>query len=748
MAGNRELYEASMNEGHDAAWEHDWGTAVRSYTIAVQEAPEDGESHLYLGLSLLNSGRLEDSLRVYKRAHQLLPDDPTPLEKSADVLERLGRLKDAAQQYISVADIYLSLRDLDKAIGNWERATQLTPGLMMIHARLAQAYERVGDKKRALREYLTLAFNFQRAGETDKAIKAVERALRIDRRNPQALNTLRALRSGGSVIVPEFEEDTPDKTPENAATVEAKTGRQDEEDATHELGPIGEAMLDALRMLADYIASSGRLDMATASVMQGMELQRKGSYAPAIKAYKQALSEIDHAALRLSLGAMLCLEQQGGEAIEYLSRATDNQKLAAGALHGLGLSHVTIDKQKQATRYLLQSLQAVDTSLVMSDNERAELGSLYNRLLGALDGAGDDMLISINQRFADLLRGKDWKSRIPMTRKLVAEILDTQGDQGVRDFFSTGGSDKLAAIVSQIDNYISKNLLTLAMDEAHDAMFVSPYYLPIHVRMAEIMMREGRPRQAINKYVVVAHSYMAREEFDRAASILSEVLEQAPLDVEVRLSLIGLLESQERMDDVLVQYIDLGRTYSQLGDFDSSRETLQTAERIARRIDAPALRLAAIKHQQADMEQMRMDTRRALRIYEEILDIDATDERAYRMLVELNFNQGNGVDATKYLDRLLGLYAKQRAVAKIVKQLEQLTKLYPTDAGLRSRLAAIYQQMQRKADAITQLDALGEIQLQAGLVDDARNTIKRIITLNPDNIIDYKRLLAHLSKQG
>jgi tetratricopeptide (TPR) repeat protein len=741
MTGNWERYEASMNAGHDAAWENNWGDAVRYYTMAVQEIPDNGDAHLYLGLSLLNSGRLEDALRVYKRTHQLLPDDPAPLERSADVLERLGRLKEAAEQYIAVADIFLAQRDLDKAIGNWARATQLTPGLVSIHARLAQAYERVGDKKRALREYLTLAFNFQRAGETDKAVKAVERALRIDRRNPQALNTLRALRSGVDVALQEFDDDDAPKK-EEAQPVEQEA--VDEENKINELGPIGESMQDALRMLADYITSSGKLDQSTVSLMQGMELQRKGNYAQAIKAYKHAISDIDHVALRLSLGSMLHLEGQSADAIDYLARSMETQKLAAGALHGLGLANMTINRQRPAARYLLQSLQAVDTSLVMSDNERGELSTLYSRLLGALDGAGDEMLESINNRFADLLQGTDWKSRIPMTRKLVSEILDTQGDQGVRDFFSTGGSDQLAEVVSKIDHYISKNLYTLAMDEAHDAMKVAPYYLPIHVRMAEIMMREGRPRQAITKYNVVAHAYMAREEYDRAASILIEVVESAPLDIEVRQSLIALLEDQERMDDALVHYIALGRAYGQLGDFDSARDTLHIAERIARRIEAPASRLIAIKYQQAEMEQVRMDTRRAVRIYEEIIDLDPNEERAYRLLVESQFGQGNNVEAVKVLDRLLGLYAKRRDVGRMVQVLEYFVRQNGRDPALRSRLAAIYQQTQRKADAITQLDALGEIQLAAGLRDDARNTIKRIIMLNPDNVNDYKRLLMQL----
>ncbi|HLV33728.1 MAG TPA: tetratricopeptide repeat protein, partial [Spirillospora sp.] len=305
-------------------------------------------------------------------------------------------------------------------------------------------------------------------------------------------------------------------------------------------------------------------------------------------------------------------------------------------------------------------------------------------------------------------------------------------------------SDRLTQSVSQIDRYLRQGLLTLAMDEAHYAIEYAPNYLPVHVRMAEIMMREGRVRQAINKYNIVARTYMVRGENDRAASILGEVLEMAPLDIEVRTSLIELLEAEERWDEALEQYIDLADTYHQLGDFDMSRNTYNLAERIANRVGASPDKIVRIKHRVADIDQMRMDIRRAQRTYEEIVELDPEDERARRMLIDLNFRQGNQVEAIKRLDQLLGLFAKRKQVSRITQLLEELVTVYPNDTGLRSRLAAIYRQMGRRKDAVIQLDALGELQLEAGLHEEAANTIRQIIALEPEGIEDYRRLLTQL----
>lgn len=745
MAGNREAYEQAMNAGHNAAWEQKWSDAVAAYGRAIQQFPEDPDAHIHLGLSLLKAGRLDDALKVYTRAHQLTKEDPIPLEKSAEVLEQMGRLREAAQQYVNVAEIYLNQRDLDKAVGNWKKATRLSPGFISVHAKLAQAYERMGDKKRAIYEYLMLGYSFQRAGEADKGIKAVQRALRLERKHPHALNMLHALETGGEVLPP-APENEPAVQQEGAPSFDLFADYDERQNVgeAHPLGPIGEAMDDALGILAAYVMESGNLDAAGSSALLAMELQRQGQNQEAIEAYKAAEGGLRHPALQLNLGSLLVLTDQPQQAVSHLGEAAMLPELNAGAFHGLGLAYFKQGKQKQASRYLIQSLQAVDTTLAMNMDEIQELSDVYGQLLATLDGRTDESLAAINKRFTNLLQGKDWKQRISETRRQLQEAMRVGGEQGVVDILVTTHSDKLTQSVSLIDRYLRQGLLTLAMEEAHYAVEYAPNYLPVHVRMAEIMMREGRVRQAINKYNIVSKTYMVRGENDRAASILGEVLEMAPLDIEIRSSLIELLEAEERWDEALEQYIDLADTYHQLGDFDMSRSTYNLAERIATRVGAATDKIVRIKHRVADIDQMRLDVRKAQRTYEEIVELDPEDERARRMLIDLNFRQGNQVDAIKRLDQLLGIFARKKQVNQIMKLLEELVTVYPNDTGLRSRLAAIYRQLNRKKEAVMQLDALGELQLEAGLHEEAAHTIRQIIALNPDGVEDYKRLLGQL----
>lgn len=745
MSENHEAYQQHMSAGHNAAWDQNWPAAIKAYTAAIQEMKEDPEAHIHLGLALLKSGRLEDALRVYKKAHQLAPDDPIPLEKSADVLERMGRLKEAAEQYINVADVYLKQRDLGKAIGTWERATQLTPGLVAIHAKLAQAYERIGDKKRAVREYLKLAFNFQRVKEVDKARKALERALPLEPKNSHLLNARSALDRNAPIVLPP-EDDVAAKPKKEADIFDLFSEEDDERRRVGEadpLGPIGEAMTAALTSLAAFVFESGSLDAAGGDAMLGMEMQRQEQYDQAIEAYKRAEPRLRHGALKLNLGALLLLADQPQEAVKHLGEAIMDPQLAAGAFHGLGQAYFKMGDHKKASRYLIQSLQAVDTSLATSEREIADLQVIYEKLNMALDGIEDASLEQVNQRFINLLSGKEWKQRIAQTRVHLEESIRMEGDDAIRDIIFDSG-DAITESVSLIDRYIRRGLFTLAMDEAHRAVEHSPYYLPVHVRMAEIMMKEGRVRQAIQKYNTVAKSYLVKGENERAASILGEVLVMAPLDVSVRKNLIELLEQEERWMESLDQYIDLANTYQQLGDFDNARETYSVSERIAARVKAPPAKLVEIKHHIVELEQLRLNTRRVVKVLEEIVEISPDDERAHRMLVDIFYSQGEQIEAIKRLDALMALYARKKQINVMTQMLEELVKQYPADNGLRSRLAAMYSRMGRKREAIEQLDALGELQLEAGLHKDAANTIRQIIALEPEHVEDYKKLLSQL----
>jgi tetratricopeptide (TPR) repeat protein len=749
MPGNRAIYDQAMNMGHSAAWDQEWDRAIAAYGRAIQEFPEDSAAHNSLGLALLQARRLEDALKVYTRARQLAPDDPIPLEKSADVLERLGRLKEAAQQYVNVAEVYLGQHDMEKAIGNWERATRLTSGLVKIHQRLALAYERTGQRHNAIREYLTLAFNFQRADRTDIALQAVQRALRIEPQNPQALNTLQALKSGSLISVDVLEagegaalkqrEPSFERVFDEPLVTDREVGEADPR------GPLGEAMETALSSLAMYVFESGMQEPGSQQAIQAIEFQRQEMTPEAVGWYERALAnKMRHPAVHLNLGGLLLDMERWEDAIKNLELASSEQSLSAGAMHGLSQAYAALDNPRAAAFHLVQALRLVDVGLAMNPDEAGQLSAIYDRLTASIDSADQYQLTSMNRRFLELLTGPDWKQRVAKTRRQLEEAITIEDPESLIDLVPYI-SDRITEGLNLVDGYLQQGLYTLATDQAHFMLESASDYLPIHWRMGKILLERGQLAQAIEKYNLVARTYLVRKDPNRSAEILQEAISIAPMDTSLHLSLIDLFQQQERWNDLLEQYIELADAYYQLADLDDARDTYQRAVRLAQEIGAPKEKIAQIMHHVADIDTSRLELRQATRIYEEIRKMVPEDERSRRALVDLNYRLNDPISAIRELDGLLRIYAHQRRASQIIQVLEEHVTRYSKDMALRSRLAAVYRQTGNVSEAVAQLDSLAELQLEAGLHHDAMVTIRRIIALNPEHIQDYQRLLHQLS---
>ncbi len=743
MAAKQETYEHYLNLGHSLAWDQEWDKAVNAYARALQESPEEPDPYKYLGLALMNTKRYNDALKVLMKCHKIAPDDPVPLERSADVLERLGRLKEAATQYVSVAEIYLAQRDIEKAIGNFERATLLTPGLLQIHFRLAQLYERTGRKRSAVLQYLTLAFNFQRSKDRDRAMQAIERALRLEPSNVQVLNAKRAIESGELMAVPQqddrpkdgkpkvtsqlFEFDAPDDAPVSLAESNAA-------------GPLGEATEKALANLAEHLLEGG-LTMAEAQAIQGIELQKIGESEQAVQAFQAAEKMgIRHPALYMCLGSLHVVLGQWQNGVQYLSRVQD-ATYAAGVAHGMGQAYVGMGQIREAAEQFIRALQLADLQLAINPDEANQLTAVYDELLAATKQMQDYDLAETCTEFNRWLSGADWKIRIPQTRRAIDDRIRGGGSNELIDIVK---DPSIVEALTRVDTYIRRRLFTLAADEAMWIIEKQPTSLPAHQRVAQVLMEEGQMQAAITKYNVVINSFLARDDRTSAAMILDEVIKVAPMDVNLRLSLIDLLEREGEEARVLDEYIGLASAYYQLAEMDQARDTYLAANRLAQRLNAPVEKRLEILFRLADIYMTRLDWRQAQRTFEQARDLVPSDDKPRRELVEIHFRIGNPIEAMRELDNLLRLYAQSRRGSQILSTLESMVAARPNEMGLRSRLAAVYQQLRRIPEAIEQLDALGEMQLDAGLLQEACATIRQIVSLRPQNVEQYQSLLAQM----
>ncbi|MEK9163944.1 MAG: tetratricopeptide repeat protein, partial [Chloroflexota bacterium] len=704
MAGNRTIYDQAMLEANSAAWDQQWDKAIAGYRRALDEFPDDGNALSNLGLTLLATDKLEEALVVYQRAARLNPKEPVAIEKCGELFERIGRTPEAAQTYLAVAELYLSQRDVSKAIANWARAAFLTPDNLQAHSRLALAYERTEKPKEAVAEYLAVARILQKQSESPKALQAAQHAAQLDPRGSEALNAIDMIQRG--ITLPEPPRPRSGTSLLSAlpargfgAPEEAVKDKTDPARPVKKNNPLEAARRNALSALADMLFDMGEdtpapvrgkrttgilkkpgtdmlQDVRTNSrarvlgnLGQAIDLQSNAAAAFYEKALRAGL---EHAALRFALGAAYFDSERYGDAIKQFLPATNHRDYDAGAHFGLGLCYGRDSKMKNAVGHLLDSLRLVDLTTV-PERQADALSALYETLAENIGrGQNDEQLTRLGEGLIAFLSGPDWQERVAQARQQLNAQQEGGALAALADLLSVPGAERVTESMALIEKYVAQNRLETAMDEAHRAVEHAPTYLPVHIKIAEILTAMQRTEPAVEKYKMVAELYNVRGEAARAGRIYEQLVRLSPLDATVRRRLISLLVSQGRTDEAVNQYIDMAEAHKDLADLESARNTYVEALTLAQGPGGDKARAVQILHMMGDLDLQRLDWRQALRLYEQIKNLEPSDPKARSMLIDINHRLGQSRQALAEADDMLKYFAVAGRLPKAVEVLEEL----------------------------------------------------------------------------
>lgn len=131
---------------------------------------------------------LKDQVAVAVRAHELNPKDPRPLQQMAKLYKKMQQTDQAVQAHLALAALYKQSDDPRQMIFEWGQAVKLQPGLVALHEEIAIAYEELGDTRRAVSTWLSLAKYHHKQDDLESALEAVLEALRLNPQHPGAID--------------------------------------------------------------------------------------------------------------------------------------------------------------------------------------------------------------------------------------------------------------------------------------------------------------------------------------------------------------------------------------------------------------------------------------------------------------------------------------------------------------------------------------------------------------------------------
>ena len=769
MPGREDVFQKAINQGHSYAWDQEWSKAANSYRKALEEFPDHPKALSSLGLALLQSQQYDDAYQIYLRVAELTPTDPIPFERIAQLSERLGRLKEATEAAMKAAELHLNNRDVEKAIENWVHVTMLSPEHIMARSRLALTHEKLGHTQQAVVEYLAVASLLQHGGNIEKATQLVEKALQIAPSSEEAKQADTLLRTGQ--MLPRPVRPKGGTGPLAMAQVKQMSSPPAQE-VTSSMDPIAEARQKALmalaevlfdysdespgaqtrRDLSDIVKGTGSLSMQQVEqsrivlhLGQAIDAQTKNQDAAAAEELENALEAgFTHPALYFDLGLIRSKGDRYESALRNLGHAVKHVDFALGARLLNGQMLVKMSRLPEAAVEYLEALKLADSMVVPAENAD-EIRQLYEPLIEAQASEDDEKVLrQLCSNIETLLVREDWRDHIVKTREQLPKTQAGETPLPLAEVIIQAQSSQVLESMNHINQLARQGSLRSAMDEAYHSLSSAPTYLPLHTLIGDLLVRESHIQEAIAKFIVVANAYDVRGESHQATNLLRRVIELAPMDLAARTRIIDQLIARGQVDDAINEYIELADIYYSLAELDMARKTYTTALRVVQQANADRNWNVHILQRMADIDMQRLDWKQALRVLEQIRTLRPDDEGMRRKLIELNLRLAQESQAIAELDNYLTYLDSNNLSEQTLPFLEMLVEENKDQIVLRRVLAKKYQESGQIEAAISQLDAVGEQFVEEGKKKEAADVIQQILSMNPPNADDYRKLLQQI----
>jgi len=759
LAGQRKIYEEAMATAANFSWEQSWPNAIKVYRTALGEFPDDAAALTGLGVAYFELAQYESAVRALQRALKADPTNQEAMKKMGEALERLGHFRDAAKTYLYAGTVYAKTGQLDEAISTWEKAAQVDPNLLQARTNLAQAYVKSGKRDLAIAEIIALAALYQEQGHNPQANQYLQGALQIDPTNPYASAALKAFENRRPIRAVQQEMASAPKLkaevvqiepPEEELFLLALEGAEEEAETRNPRQKTSQFALEELAnvFFEDESQFVGQLAVSkqeiNALIGQVLDHQTRGQINEAINVYQKLIDVgFTRAAAYFSLAGRQLQNAQYERAMSSFNQAKKDPNYLSGVYFALGECYQQLGNANQALRHFVEVLKISDLANSHQTSTK-ELEQLYAALIdNYVSRSNDKATLAFVDSLVNFLSSKDWEQKIAIARRRLG-VDDRDSVSAWIEFLETGQAEIILAAMSSTAEYIQRNVLTTAAETCYRAIQHAPNYLPLHLRLAEIYLKQDQLESAINKYLTVAEVYQIRENMNQAIGVYQKILKVVPMDVTTRSKLIELYITHENVDGAMEQYTTLADAYYQLAQVDQALETYREALRLAPRSSEPKTWQIDILHRLGDVYTQRVDWQNATRVYQQLAKLSPNDDKTLLQLVDLYFKLNQNEKGMIVLNGLIALYHKQQKQAKILQVLQDLVELRPQEFVLRKKLAAFYIQSGMIKQALHEYKTLGEMQLEAGLPDDAAQTIETIIRLEPADPDGYKRILAQI----
>src|SRR5690606_42110433 len=117
----------------------------------------------------------------------------------------------------------------------------------------------------------------------------------------------------------------------------------------------------------------------------------------------------------------------------------------------------------------------------------------------------------------DFLGRRDWEDRVKSARTRLYAL---SGDRMMilGDILTAGSAQVLESLYLS-EQHAQRDMLDTEIEEVYWAISLSPEYLPAHIQLGELLVRQDRLDEAVAKLAVVGHTFQIRGDLSSAVNI-------------------------------------------------------------------------------------------------------------------------------------------------------------------------------------------------------------------------------------
>jgi tetratricopeptide (TPR) repeat protein len=217
------------------------------------------------------------------------------------------------------------------------------------------------------------------------------------------------------------------------------------------------------------------------------------------------------------------------------------------------------------------------------------------------------------------------------------------------------------------------------------------------------------------------------------------------MDLEVRGKLIGFLNSQGRIEEVLDEYMELAKVYYQLAELDMARKTCLTGVKIAQEVPNGQAWVVKFLNRIADIDMQRLDWRNAIKVYEQLCSMQPEEPSSRVKLIDLHLRLGQKANAVSEAESYVSYLQKGGQRDLPIGFLREMSKEHPDVLEFQRRLADLLIKDEKIPEAIKILDYVAKTLVQSGNKNAAVETLKLILKLSPPNSHEYENAINKLA---